>query len=69
MLDNIGRPSIGLMMPPAIPKTRKVDESYCTMINHADFDNFRVMLVKVHHYLISLHDMSFPQNLIMAKKS
>ncbi|KAF5231054.1 hypothetical protein FAUST_9495 [Fusarium austroamericanum] len=38
IVGNIGRPGISLMIPPTMPKARRVDESQWVMINHADFD-------------------------------
>jgi hypothetical protein len=38
IVGNIGKPGISLMIPPTLPKVRKVDEETWTMVNHADFD-------------------------------
>ncbi|KAF4957164.1 hypothetical protein FSARC_11373 [Fusarium sarcochroum] len=38
IVGNIGRPGVSLMIPPMMPKVRRVDESQWVMINHADFD-------------------------------
>lgn len=38
IIGNIGRPGVSLMIPPMAPRTRKVDDTVWTHVNHEEFD-------------------------------